>query len=65
MQKLGSLGKHSISPGLKKRKRSETPPDQIAPEDEARYIKQEERAAKRVAEDDPDYDDTSINRSSE
>jgi hypothetical protein len=28
--------------------------------DEARYVEQEERAAKRIADDDPDYEDTSI-----
>ncbi len=59
VEKLGSLGKHSIRPGLKKRKRSETPPDKIILVDEARYVKQEERAAKRLADDDPDYEDTS------
>jgi alkylated DNA nucleotide flippase Atl1 len=37
---MGSLGKHSIAPGLKKRKRSETPPEQIASGDEAKYVGQ-------------------------
>ena len=45
-------------PGVKKCKRSETPPEWIASDDEAWYIEQEKRAAKRVAEDDPDYEDT-------
>jgi len=61
---LESLGEHSIAPGLKKRKRSETPPDQITSGDEARYVKQEERAAKRMADDDPDYENTSMGSSS-
>lgn len=51
------LVKHSILPGVKKRKRSETPPERIASDNEARYIEQEERAAKRMADDDPDYED--------
>ena len=46
---LESLGEHSIAPGLKKRKRSETPPNQITSGDEAGYVKQEERAAKHMA----------------
>ena len=53
--RLGSLSRHSIAPGLRKRKRSETPPEEIAPRDEARYAKQEERAARRMDDDDPDY----------
>ena len=57
---LDLLGEHAIAPGLKKRKRSETPPDQITSSDEAGYIKQEERAVKRMAEDDSDYKDASI-----
>jgi hypothetical protein len=55
VEPLESLGEHSIAPGLKKRKRSETPPDRITSGDEARYAEQEERAAKHMADDDPDY----------
>ena len=55
---MGSLGKHSIAPGIRKRKRSETPPEEIAPSDEAKYVDDEERAAKRLTYDDPDYEDT-------
>jgi len=55
----GFLGKHSLAFGVKKRKRSETPPEEIALGDEARYTEQEERAAKRIADDDPDYKDRS------
>ena len=51
------LVKHSILPGVKKRKRSETPPERIASDDEVRYVEQEERAAKRMADNDPDYED--------
>ena len=54
-RQLKSLSKNSIAPGLRKRKRSETPPEEIAPRDEARYAKQEERAARRMDDDDPDY----------
>ena len=54
-----ALVKHSILPGVKKRKRSETPPERMASDDEARHAGQEERAAKRIADDDPDYEDTS------
>lgn len=57
---MESLGEHSIPSRLKKRKRSETPPDQITSGDEARYVEQEERAAKRMADDDSDYKDASI-----
>lgn len=49
-----SLGEHSIGPGVKKRKRSETPPEEITSGDESRYIDQEERVAKRIADGDPD-----------
>jgi len=54
-----SLGERSIGPGVKKRKRSETAPEEITSGDESRYIEQEERAAKRMADGDPDYEDTS------
>jgi hypothetical protein len=63
--RLESLSEDSIAPGLKKRKRAETPPDQITSGDEAKYVGQEERAAKRMAEDDPEYEDTSIKSSPE
>ncbi|KAL5406973.1 hypothetical protein PMIN04_011852 [Paraphaeosphaeria minitans] len=53
-----SLSKDPIPHGVKKRKRSETPPEEIASGDEARYVEQEERAAKRIADDDPDYENT-------
>ncbi|ORY12467.1 hypothetical protein BCR34DRAFT_563855 [Clohesyomyces aquaticus] len=55
--RLASLGEHSIAPGLKKRKRSETPTEHITSGDEATYVEQEERVAKRIAKDDPDYED--------
>ncbi|KAF2804425.1 uncharacterized protein BDZ99DRAFT_525633 [Mytilinidion resinicola] len=51
------LVRHSILPGMKKRKRSETPPEKLASDDEAKYAEREERAAKRTADDDPDYED--------
>jgi len=43
VQRAGSLGIHLVAPGVKKRKRSATPPDEIASGDEARYVEQEER----------------------
>jgi hypothetical protein len=57
MQRIesGSLSKDSLA-GLKKRKRSETPPEKIASDDEAKYVEQEERADKRMEDDDPDYE---------
>ena len=54
---MGSLGKHRIAPGLKKRRRSDTPPEQIGSGDEAMYVEQEQRAARRIAENDLDYED--------
>jgi hypothetical protein len=58
-----SLSEHFIPPGLKKRKRSETPPDQITSGDEAKYVEQEGRAAKRTAESDSDYENASVKSS--
>jgi hypothetical protein len=43
--------------GVKKRKRSDTPLERITSDDEAWYTNQEKRAAKHMAEDDPDYED--------
>jgi hypothetical protein len=51
------LVKHSIFPGVKKRKRSEIPSERIT-SDEAKYVEQKERAAKRIADNDLDYEDT-------
>lgn len=60
-----SLGEHLIGPGIKKRKRSRTPPEEITSGDEARYLEQEARAAKRMTEGDPNYEDTSTTSSLE
>jgi hypothetical protein len=60
-----SLSEHSIPPGLKKRKRSETPPDQMTSGDEAKYVEKEGRAAKRMAEGDSDYENASVKSLSE
>ena len=60
MEQLRSLSKYSIAPGIKKRKRSETPPEQIASEDEAIYVEQEQRTVKRLAANDPDYENISM-----
>ncbi|KAF2454277.1 hypothetical protein BDY21DRAFT_423847 [Lineolata rhizophorae] len=61
----GSLSKDQLAPGVKKRKRLETPPEEVTSEDEAVYAEQEERAAKRTADSDPDYQDTSTKSSLE
>jgi hypothetical protein len=53
---VGLSSKDPIPLGIQKRKRSGTPPEAIASGDGARYVKQEERAAKRIADDDPDYE---------
>ncbi|ORY01189.1 hypothetical protein BCR34DRAFT_575120 [Clohesyomyces aquaticus] len=63
--RLESLGRPLIAPGLKKRKRSETPPDQITSGDEAQFAEQEQRAAKRVAQEDSDYEVSSFKSTSE
>jgi len=59
-----ALVKHSILRGVKKRKRSETPPERLASDDEAKYAEQELRAAKRMEKDDQDYEHTSMRSSS-
>lgn len=53
------LGKHTVPVGMRKRKRSKTPEEEIASGDEARFLKQEQKAAKRAAIDDLDYETTS------
>ena len=55
VQRLESLSRSLIAPGLRKRKRSETPPEQVTSSDEARYTEQEERVARRMEDNDPDY----------
>jgi hypothetical protein len=59
VERSSSLGEHNLGPGVKKRKRSKTPPENLNSGDEARFIEDEERTAKRIAEHDLDYDDTS------
>ena len=54
-QRLESLSRSLIAPGLRKRKRSEMPPERITSSDGARYIEQEERVARRMEDNDPDY----------
>jgi hypothetical protein len=58
-----SLIKHSFAHEVKKRRRSETPPEEITSGDEARYVEDEQRAAKRTACHDDDYVDTSSTKS--
>jgi hypothetical protein len=57
-----ALGKHVFVKEVKKRKRSETPPEEMRAGDEARYAEQEERAAKR-ADREMDYWDKSSTKS--
>lgn len=57
-----ALGEQSLAKEVKKRKRSETPPEDIRTGDEARYAEQEERAAKR-ANHDMDYQEKSSTKS--
>jgi hypothetical protein len=57
-----ALGEQSLAQEVKKRKRSETPPEEIRAGDEARYAEQEERAAKRAYHD-IDYEDKSSSKS--
>jgi len=56
-QQVKSLGKHSVAPGVKKRRRSKTPPEEITPGDEARYIEQERKVAKRMGARDFNYEE--------
>jgi len=51
------LIKHSILPRVKKYKILEILLERIASNNKVRYIKQEERAAKRIADDNPNYKD--------
>jgi hypothetical protein len=46
-----ALGERSLAKEVKRRKRSETPPEAIRVGDEARYAEQEERAVKRTDHD--------------
>lgn len=55
VQRRGTLAKHPFPPGIKKRKRSRTPPERMTSDDEAKYLEQEQRASKRIEDDDPDY----------
>ncbi|KAF7513922.1 hypothetical protein GJ744_006536 [Endocarpon pusillum] len=63
VQRVQSLGKHTIAREVKKRKRSETPPEEIRSGDEAWYIEQEKEHSERTADQDSDYKDTSSTES--
>ncbi|KAF2787057.1 hypothetical protein K505DRAFT_288605 [Melanomma pulvis-pyrius CBS 109.77] len=58
VRRAQSLLSCSSAPEVKKRKRSETPPEEITSGDEARYVADEERAAKRTLSHDDDYIDS-------
>ena len=49
------LVKYFILPRVKKYKRLEIPPERMASDNKAKYIKQEERAAKCIADNNLDY----------
>jgi hypothetical protein len=48
-------GKHRVAPGVRKRRRSETPPEEIAKADEERYKNQEQKVVRRMESQDPAY----------
>jgi hypothetical protein len=50
-----SLGEHSLRPGIKKRKKLKIPPEELKSSNEEKYIEQEKRDAKRIADDDCGY----------
>ncbi|KAH8723921.1 hypothetical protein GQ44DRAFT_577396, partial [Phaeosphaeriaceae sp. PMI808] len=56
IRRQNTLIKHTVVPGVKKRKRLETPSEEITSSDEARYVKEEEREAKRMADGDLDFE---------
>ena len=56
---------HSLRPGFRRRKRSETPPKKIASDNKKEYVQQEQKAFKRMEQDDPDYEATTISVSSD
>jgi hypothetical protein len=56
LQQSETLSRNSISPEITRRRRSETPPDNITSSDEARYVEQEERAIKRIEDNDLNYE---------
>ncbi|KAI9770759.1 MAG: hypothetical protein M1840_003009 [Geoglossum simile] len=60
MRRRGMLVKNSLPPGMKKRKRSRTPPDKMTSDDEAKYVEREQKVAKCMSDDDPDYEQTSM-----
>lgn len=45
-----------LAPWIRKRKRSEPPLEEVTSGDEARYVELEERATKRMADEDSDYE---------
>ena len=51
--------------GIKKRKRLETPLEEITSTNEARYVEEEERAVKRIVEGDSNYKDILVKSSSD
>ncbi|KAI9764422.1 MAG: hypothetical protein M1840_008445 [Geoglossum simile] len=52
IRRRGTLAEESIPPGVKKRKRSRTPPEEMASDDEAKYVEQEQKVAKCMSDDD-------------
>ncbi|CAI6342366.1 unnamed protein product [Periconia digitata] len=58
VQQDRSLSKHLVAPGIRKRKRPDTPPEEIASSDEAQYMEQERKVARRMEAQDPNYEDS-------
>ena len=56
IRRTESLSQDLVPSGVKKRKRSETPPEDLVSGDKARFVHLEERAAKHIAENDPNYE---------
>ena len=55
MPKLGY--KKAFPSGARKHQRTVTPPETMASDDEGEYVEQEEKAARCMSADDPDYED--------
>ena len=64
-QKSGTLSKPTVIPGLKKRKRSPTPAEEMRPDNEVRFVEREEKVRRRVSREDPDWEGSKSNTSSE
>ena len=55
IRRTESLSQDPVPSSVKKRKRSETPPENLVSSDEAKFVHLEKRTAKRIAENNPNY----------